>query len=125
MVQGCGHYPERVPVSSYGNGGFRFAGMSHQGSILVLPDGVHGWAPDTAEAVTVDDFTTVFAQANQVEFVIYGTGPVQLFPGPDIRIAFQSRQIGLVVMDTGAAIRTFNILLAEDRRVAGAFICVK
>ncbi len=119
-----GHYPEPVPISAYGNGGFRFASMSHQGGLLVLPDGVHGWSPTAAENVTVQDFAPVFALAEQIEFFIFGTGERQIFPSEEIRAAFNAHQMGLEVMDTGAALRTFNILLAENRRVAGAFIAV-
>ena len=57
------HYPGRAPIEAYGNGGFRFAGMSHRGSILCLPSGIYGWknAPAATE-LGVDDLAPVLAE---------------------------------------------------------------
>ena len=45
------HFPGRAPIDAYGNGGFRFAGMSHRGSILCLPSGIYGCTKVWAEAL--------------------------------------------------------------------------
>jgi uncharacterized protein len=116
------HYPGRAPITSYGNGGFRFAGMSHRGSILCLPSGIYGW--DASDAIDVDSLARVFAEADRIEVLLVGTGS-------DIRplssaIRERGREVRIVTeaMATGAAVRTFNVLLSEDRAVAAALLAV-
>jgi uncharacterized protein len=118
------HFPGRAPVDAYGNGGFRFAGMSHRGSILCLPSGVHGWEPRDPLALTSDDFERVLAEAGAIEILLVGTGK-ELKPLPAaLRQAFREVQISVDAMSTGAAVRTYNVLLAEDRAVAVALVAV-
>ena len=118
------HFPGRPPIDAYGDGGFRFADMSHKGSILLLPSGVYAWEPVSFEASGRDDFARVFDEADTIEFVLAGTGPQFAMPSKDIRAAFAEAGIGLEPMDTGAAARTYNVLLAEGRAVAAALIAV-
>ena len=121
-----GFVPERAPIDAYGNGGFRFAGMSHRGSLLVLPDGTHAWsmaAPETAADLT-DPLLALLAKLEESQFLLVGTGRKQIFPAALVRAAFGERRIGLDVMDTGAACRTYNILLAEQRAVMLAVVAV-
>ena len=115
----------RVTVDAYGNGGFRFADMSHKGSVLMLPDGVYGWAVTRFDALCQDDFARVFARRQSIGFLLLGCGPAQCWPDKSLRAAFDSHTIGLEVMDTGAAVRTYNILLGENRPVAAALISVE
>ncbi|MGE0210286.1 MAG: Mth938-like domain-containing protein [Parvibaculaceae bacterium] len=112
-------FPGQAPIETYGNGGFRFAGMSHRGALLLLPAGIFGWNVPAMEALDVTDFARVLRSEPPVEFFLLGTGERQLRPAKAIREAFASAGIGLDSMDTGAAIRTYNVLLAE-RRVFGA-----
>jgi uncharacterized protein len=117
-------YPGRAPIDAYGDGGFRFAGMSHRGSILCLPDGISAWdVRDTAE-LTADSFAAVLHRAAQIKILLLGTGRRQVFPDHDVSSALIDAGIGLEPMDTGAACRTYNILLAEQRPVAAALIAV-
>lgn len=119
------HLPRQVPIEAYGNGGFRFGGMSHRGSILSLPSGIWGWAPSSIDVVDRVALKPVLDLASDLSFLILGTGPV-LTPAPrDVRAAFQEAGLGLEVMDTGAAARTYNILLAEGRPIAAALIAVE
>jgi len=118
-------YPEQAPIDAYGNGGFRFAGMSHRGSLLLLPSGVFGWPCEQPDALTITDFARVFEVAGAIEFLILGTGDAQVFPPRDIRQAFTDHDLGLEVMDTGAACRAYNVLLAEKRAFAAAVIAVE
>jgi uncharacterized protein len=122
----AGHYPGRAPIEAYGNGGFRFAGMSHRGSILALPSGVWAWEPADPDALLIKDVGRVFAEprGGDFQFLLLGTGPRQIFPSLEIRRAFLDANIGLDVMTTGAACRTYNVLLAEGRPVGAAFIAV-
>jgi uncharacterized protein len=119
------HFPGRAPVDAYGNGGFRFADMSHRGSILCLPSGIHGWAADEGEAFTEALFERVFAEAAEIEVLLVGTGR-DLRPLPKaLRERFKESRISADPMSTGAAVRTYNILLAEERAVAAALIAVE
>ena len=115
---------ERVPIDAYGNGGFRFRDMSHKGSLLCLPSGVYGWQPEDGATLTLDDFAAVLAEPQGVGFVLLGTGNSQVFPPAAVRKAFVEAGIGLEPMTTGAAVRTYNVLLGEGRDVACALIAV-
>ncbi|MDX2287923.1 MAG: MTH938/NDUFAF3 family protein [Hyphomicrobiaceae bacterium] len=118
------HFPGRPPVDTYGNGGFRFAGMSHRGSILLLPSGVHGWELPAADALGLAAFERVFAEADRIDVLLIGTGMRHVFPSDDLRAAAAAADIVLETMTTGAAARTYNVLLAEDRAVAAALVAV-
>jgi uncharacterized protein len=118
-------FPERVPIDAYGNGGFRFAGTSHRGSLLILPDGVYGWDPVTLQESTPNDFVRVFEQAKDIDFLLLGTGKSLLAPSPEVTKAFLKASVGLEFMDTGAACRTFNVVLGEERAVAAALLAVE
>ena len=118
------HYPGRAPIEAYGNGGFRFADMSHRGSILCLPSGIYGWEPGDAGRLTPGDFERLMEEADGVEIMLVGTGK-ELKPLPaDLRAAFRAAGISADPMSTGAAVRTYNVLLAEDRAVAAAMIAI-
>lgn len=117
-------FPGRAPIEAYGNGGFRFAEMSHRGSLLCLPSGIHGWEPADPEALTEADFEKLFAEAGQVEILLVGCGPdLKRLPAP-LRASLKEARISCDSMSTGAAVRTYNVLLAEERAVAAAFIAV-
>lgn len=118
------HFPGRAPIDAYGNGGFRFAGMSHRGSILCLPSGVHGWDVADAAGLTVDHLAPVFAEAADIEVLLIGAGREIAPLSADIRYALAEKRIRADVMPTGAAARTFNIMLGENRRVAAALVAV-
>jgi uncharacterized protein len=118
------HFPGRAPIDAYGNGGFRFADMSHRGSLLCLPSGIHGWDLQEGDPLTVEAFARVIAEAKDIEVLLVGTGQ-NLRPIPaDLKAALKARGIASDPMGTGAAVRTFNIMLAESRAVAAALIAV-
>lgn len=118
------HFPGRAPIDAYGNGGFRFADMSHRGSLLCLPSGIHGWQPADPAALTPADFDKVLAEAADIEILLVGTGKdIRRLP-PVLRDALRQAYIAADPMSTGAAVRTYNVLLAEDRAVAAAFVAV-
>ena len=117
-------FPGRAPVDAYGNGGFRFAEMSHKGSILLLPSGIYAWPVTSFEDLTIADFGRVFAASAGIEFLLLGCGEELRRPRQDIRDAFREHGTGLEPMGTGAAARTYNVLLGEQRAVAAALIAV-
>jgi uncharacterized protein len=118
------HLPQNAPIDAYGNGGFRFAGMSHRGSLLCLPDGIWAWPVTGVDDVTEQALAPVFARANAIDVFLLGCGG-DLVPMPAaLRERFRALDISADPMSTGAAVRTWNILLAEGRRVAAALIAV-
>lgn len=123
MVIRPAHFPGRAPVDSYGNGGFRFAEMSHKGSILCLPSGIYGWTAQGVSDFSATTFQRVLAEEG-LELILVGTGK-DLVPLPDkLRELLQSKNIRADSMSTGAAARTFNVLLAEGRAVGAALLAV-
>ncbi|MCL4765078.1 MAG: hypothetical protein KJZ80_02415 [Hyphomicrobiaceae bacterium] len=124
MREGPPRYPYRAPIDAYGNGGFRFAEMSHKGSILCLPSGIYAWDVASPDEFVLGSFDRVFAEKDRIRFLLLGTGRTQVFPSLEIRGGFAAAGLGLEPMDTGAACRTYNILLAEHREVAAALIAV-
>lgn len=118
------HFPGRAPIDTYGNGGFRFADMSHRGSILCLPSGIHGWDKTQDTPLTLADLQRVLDEAGEIEVLLVGTGQ-EIRPLPaEIKAALRERDIRSDPMSTGAAVRTFNVMLAESRAVAAALIAV-
>jgi len=118
------HLPQAAPIEAYGNGGFRFAGMSHRGSLLCLPDGIWAWPAASVDDVTEQALAPVFDRANAIDIFLLGCG-IDLVPMPaTLRERFHSLDISADPMSTGAAVRTWNILLAEGRRVAAGLIAV-
>lgn len=115
-------YPGRAPIDAYGNGGFRFAGMSHRGSILCLPSGIYAWTP--ASPIDLASFAPVLAEKGAVGVLLFGSGVRQQFPDGAVRRGFADAGMTLETMDTGAACRTYNVLLAEGRPVAAALVAV-
>jgi uncharacterized protein len=118
-------YPARAPIDAYGNGGFRFAGMSHQGSLLVLPSGMHRWDVSNLVSLKPEDFEPVFAEGKGIDFLLLGTGAAMSRPAKLIIEIFARQNLPLDFMSTGSAVRTYGVLLAEKRKVAAAFIAVQ
>lgn len=117
-------FPGLSAIEAYGNGGFRFAGMSHRGSILCLPDGIEAWPVAALSDVTPATLAGVLARRQAIELVLLGTGGEHRQPAPDVCKALSAAGLGVDVMSTGAAARTWNVLIAEGRRVAAALIAV-
>ena len=119
-----GFVPGRHLIESYGRGGFRFAGMSHRGSILILPAGIAAWPVDSARGLRRADLAPVLVAEPAVEFLLIGTGEEMLSFPDALRRPFREVGISVDAMTTGAAARTYNVLLAENRRVAAALVAV-
>ncbi len=119
------HFPGRAPIDAYGNGGFRFAEMSHRGGLLALPSGIYGWSATVPEDVTFERLDRVVAEADAIELVFLGMGDTGVFPSNETRQALRDANIRFEIMSTGAAIRTFNVILGEGRPVAAALLPVE
>ncbi len=118
------YLPTPAPIDAYGDGGFRFAGMSHVGSLLCLPSGITAWDAKTVEDIKPASLDRLFKEADTIDVLLIGTGISQIFLAPSLVSDF--RKAGLVVecMATGAAARTYNVLLAEKRSIAAALLAV-
>ncbi|MBB3947686.1 uncharacterized protein GGQ73_003654 [Rhizobium skierniewicense] len=119
------HFPGRAPIDAYGNGGFRFADMSHRGSLLCIPSGIHGWAVDDPAKLSVEHFSQIIAQASEIECLLIGTGDTMRVIPKELKAALRAAGITVDPMSTGAAVRTYNIMLSESRAVAAALIAVE
>jgi uncharacterized protein len=99
--------------------------MSHRGSILCLPSGIHGWKPATPPVLSRADLELILEQASDIEILLVGTGMDLRRIPEDVRAVLREHRISSDPMSTGAAVRTYNVLLAEDRAVAAALIAVE
>ncbi|HEV7878261.1 Mth938-like domain-containing protein [Bradyrhizobium sp.] len=118
------HLPRSAPIEAYGNGGFAFAGMSHRGSLLCLPDAIWAWPvarPDEINEVTLQ---RVIANVAGIDTLIVGTGNEVWIPPSWLRERLRKVSVVIDAMQTGPAIRTYNIMIGERRRVAAALIAV-
>ncbi|MGP0058072.1 MAG: Mth938-like domain-containing protein [Beijerinckiaceae bacterium] len=119
----AGFLPGTHRIEAYGQGGFSFGGMSHRGSILALPSGIRAWNATVPQDITVEALAPLFAEEKGlVEYLLVGTG--RDFVPLDKALRQRLREVGIVVeaMATGAAARTYSILLDEGRRVAAALL---
>lgn len=114
----------RQLIQGYGNGGFRIGGNAHEGSVIVLPERTLPWTVTAYAEITFDSLAPVYADGAGIEVLLIGCGPRMEMPDTALRDALKTHNIVADVMDTGAACRTFNVLLAEDRAVAAALISV-
>ena len=118
-----GFAPGAFAMEGFGAGGFLFGGMSHRGSLLCLPDGVHALAARTIAEVDEAALAPLFAlPPGSVDLLLFGCGP-SLLPVPRaLRDKLRAKKIGCDPMSTGAACQTYNILLGEKRPVGAVLI---
>ena len=108
-------------VTGSGPGWVRVGQTEHRRNLILLPEAVvEGWAPAGFSALTEADFASLLQY--KPEIVLLGTGERQAFAHPQLFAALTAARIGVEAMDTRAACRTFNILIAEERRVAAALV---
>jgi uncharacterized protein len=107
-------------ITSYGDGFVAVNGVRHEANLLVLPEQVMPWNAPSFEDLDEAHFTALAAMP--LEVVLLGTGAKLRFPHPRITRALTDARVGVEVMDLGAACRTFNVLVAEGRKVAGALL---
>ena len=112
----------RHVIESYGDEGFRINGERYQGPVIVWPEGVTQWAVPGIAAAEIETLDAVFAVEPPVEILLIGSGAAFEMAPAALRSALSARRIAVESMDTGAACRTYNVLMAEDRRVAAALI---
>ena len=118
------HLPRPAPIESYGNGGFRFGGMSHRGSLLCFPDGIWAWPVNSLTELTAATLAPVFTRAETLDLFLIGAGHNPWVLPEPLRARFRELSLSVDAMATGTAVRTYNILLAENRRVGAGLIAV-
>ncbi len=118
------HYPGQAPIDGYGQGGFRFAGMSHRGSLLIVPSGIYAWSVFARQEITEAALARVFAEADAIDLLMIGSGRDPFVLPATLRERCKQANISVDVQPTGGAASTYNVLLDEKRRVAAALIAV-
>jgi uncharacterized protein len=119
------HLPRQALIEAHGGGGFRFAGMSHRGSLLCLPDGIWAWPVAAPDAITEEALALVFAHTDDLDFFVLGTGSGPWFMPQALRQRFRQAHVSADAMATAPAVRTYNVMLMESRRVAAGLIAVQ
>ena len=111
-------------IQSYGNRKFQISDKEYDHSVLVFPDQIIPWSPIDTNNLIVDDFKKVLTVGPIVELLLLGCGKTTWFLPLPLRDELKEMGLVLEPMDTGAACRTFNVLLGEDRRIAAALMLV-
>jgi uncharacterized protein len=119
-----GYVPGRHKIDDYGGGGFRFADMSHKGSILALPSGVRAVPLGSAAEIDEAMIDRALSESGGLDVFVVGTGQDLLPLSSDLRAKLRAAGVGCETMATGAAVRTYNMLVDEDRRVGALLIAV-
>ncbi len=114
----------RHVITGYGNGGFRIGDRRREGSLLVFPDAVMAWPVVAMPDVTPMSLAEVVARSQRVELLLLGCGDASGVPPRDVREFLRPHGIVVDAMTTGAACRTYNILMAEERLIAAALVAV-
>jgi uncharacterized protein len=119
-----GFLPGRHSIDGFGQHGFRFANISHQGSILALPSGIHRWDARTPFRHDKALYAAVFDEELPIDILLIGTGMMPIPMQEILRASFREKRISVDTMTTMAAASTYNVLLQENRRVAAALMAV-
>ena len=118
-------YARQPAVDAYGDGGFRLGGQRYVGSLVLCPENEPVlWPPVDVLGIALGDLTGLIKAKDHFDVLLIGSGDGLIRPGRQVRDAFKEQAINWDVMDTGAAARTYNVLLSEGRRVAAALIAV-
>ena len=121
-----GHVPGRHLIDAYGAGGFRFAGMSHVGSILATPGGVFAAPPSTLADLRFEHFAPLIKEIadapGSTELLVIGTGEKMARLPQPLALRLKGTGLRLEAMATGPASRVYNVLVSENRRVAALLL---
>ncbi len=114
----------RQVIDGYGPGQFCISGQWRVGAVIVLPDRTLGWEATDAASLSVGDFSSVLEAEPKVEILLLGTGPTMRMIPKALRLGLREQGVVVELMDSRAVCRTYNVLLAEGRRVAAAMLPV-
>jgi len=111
-------------IAGYGDGGFRMGESRFEGSMLITPSGFYPWDAQKHSDITLEGLKPILENSDNIELLVIGTGQSMAFVAKEIRKSFADKDIAIEVMDTGAAARTYNVLLQEGRMVTAALIAI-
>ena len=114
----------RKVINGYGDGGFRIAGERVEGSVIVFPERFIPWAVTDAASLRAADLQPLIEAAGAIDILLLGCGKGPPVFDSELRELLRRHRIAVDAMDTGAACRTYNILLTESRAIAAALIAV-
>ncbi len=115
----------RQVIEAYGPSGFRVSAVTYAGAVIVFPESTLSWPVAAMADVTLDSLAPVHRRAGSeeaVEILLLGCGRRMMPVLPHLRVELRQRGIVIDAMDTGAACRTYDVLLTEGRRVAAALL---
>lgn len=115
---------DRQVINAYGDGGFRISGRHWTEPVLVFPGQTMAWDIAGIGDLSVPSLEPAFAMEPAVELLLIGCGPNMVFIDKGLRAEIRARGLVIEALDTGAACRTYNLLMGEGRRVAAALIPV-
>jgi uncharacterized protein len=115
----------RQVVHAYGEKRFRISGSTWEQPVLIMPQQTVPWAVAGFDDISFESLQPLLDATPAVEILLFGCGPRMALINPSLRAALRERGIMSDLMDTGAACRTYNVLMAEDRRVAAAVLPVE
>jgi uncharacterized protein len=118
------HLPRQALIEAHGGGGFRFADMSHRGSLLCLPDGMWAWPVAVPAEITEAVLARVYERLGDLDFFILGTGAEPWNLPASLRARFRDAHVSVDAMTTGPAVRTYNVMQMEGRRVGAGLIAI-
>lgn len=116
--------PDRYLIEAYGNGGFRSAGQRREGSIIITAAAVQPWPVASVQGLDLEAFRPLIDMAERIDVLLLGCGTLPILPDRALQQMLRENGLKLDMMTTAAACRTYNVLVAEDRRVAAALIAV-
>ncbi len=119
------YLPRQALIDAHGGGGFRFGGMSHRGSLLCLPDGMWAWPVAAPADITDATLSLVYARADQFDFFLFGVGNTPWNLPAALRTKLREAHISVDTMTTGPAVRTYNVMQMEGRRVGAGLIAIE
>jgi len=111
-------------IESYGAGAFKVTGEKFENNIIIFPDSIHKFQASNIENAKPEDIAEIEKKADEIEVLLVGCGKNTEFFSNEIEAKLKSKNISIDYMDTGAACRTYNVLLSEERKVAVVLIAV-
>jgi uncharacterized protein len=113
---------DRQVIQSYAAGQFKVSGQSYTGAIIIFPEETQNWDAVSLESLTPESFELLVQKASEIDVVLLGCGAEMRFLPPELRKALKDKGLSVEIMPTGAACRTYNVLMAEGRRVVAALL---
>ena len=109
-------------IQSYADGQFKISGKIYEGAVLVAPSGTQAWEAGDFDGLTPEDFKSLIDKADEIDVLLIGSGENFQFIDKGLQSQLSESGLPSDVMDTGAACRTYNVLMAEGRRVVAALL---